>query len=390
MGPILAECCQLLHNHLGRYQGSDDTHILFCTRGGLVMHQALQCYLERTNPDSAFSASDLHISRLAAARVALESNPQAAAELLESEFTGRSFAEAASVLAGFTVEEDGIWSQPCNIKTLLKLLNTSSIGEQAYESMCIQGELLRRHVSQISAGSARLVIADTGVHGSIGYYLSLGLKQEIVDSVLLFHANYKNINAQVQPSVTGLVCNDDHYTPWRPRSVTRLYWPFIEAFFEPNVESVRTYSERDDGAIVSNLQQNNWVDTVKPSPGSVRGGAFDYIKTADKQRLIDTDRFALHAWKALRGKIILPTAEDIAIMGLNDKSVDFGFEETYSMNAGVSEMNLFQTYSKAQQSPWPEGELAGQMPQASLPILYLMETGRYLSSLKRRILLKQY
>jgi hypothetical protein len=132
------------------------------------------------------------------------------------------------------------------------------------------------------------------------------------------------------------------------------------------------------------------VGSLKPSPGSIRGGAFDYIRTADKQRLIDTDRLALQAWKALRRKIILPTAEDIAIMGLNDKSVDFGFDETYSLSTRVSEMNLFRTYSKARQSPWPEGELAGQMPQASLPILYLMETGRYLESLKRRILHKRY
>ncbi len=385
MGPILAECCHALYTYLHSAADGDASRALYCTRGGLTLKRALELFLTRIERAPPIAGADFMVSRLAASRLALEVCPERAAPLLALEFEGRSCATVASVLSGRAVPSRGVWAQPYQFERLSELMSVDPLGRRARTAMIEQATLLRAHVASISGNARTLHVVDTGVFGSIGHYLALGLPDKELRPVMLFRANYKRRAGLVLPPAAGLVCDQDHYTPWKPRSVSRLYWPLIEAFFEPSLPSVRLYNRADDGEVLSNLQQPNWQASLSSDSDSVRAGAFDYLATLNAGSEPAILERSTRAWQALRKRIVYPTSEDVLILGVSSRGIDFGFDDLVSFGEPVLQAGPLRRIAGVRDSIWPEGEIRRLFPKTAGIWLHLIEASRTIASTYRAV-----
>lgn len=383
MGPILAECCHLLHDHLVSTIKDDNSRVLFCARGGLIIRRALEFYLKRIKQTLPSISEDFMVSRLAASRLALITCPERIAPLLALEFEGRSCAEVASVLSNEDVPNEGTWELPYTLDRLFDLLSRNKEGKRLHDAIFQQADLLRNHFFFLSSGVNTVHIVDTGVFGSIGYFLELGLPRVSTQSVLLFRANYKKMEGLQLPLNTGLVCNEDQYCPWKPRTVSRLYWPFIESFFEPELPSVRTYRLESTGEILSNLQVPNWRDRLLPVPGSIRAGAFAYLASLKPASVSSIPKHSSDAWQQLRRLIVYPRQGDLALLGVTARGVDFGFDDIVSFGESTLSRSLLAKIARVRASIWPEGEMRRLFPRTAWVWLRILETNRTLTAITR-------
>jgi hypothetical protein len=385
MGPILAECCLLLHEYLKAAVVPEDSCVLYCARGGLVIKRAMELYLNSTGQELPTCSKDFMVSRLAASRLALQINSDQVAPYLALEFEGKSCAEVATVLAGEFVPDTGEWAKQYDLNHLLQLMSSTQHGLNLRKSIVQQAELLREYFASHVQDKRLVHIVDTGVFGSIGYFLQLGLPDFTLNSVLLFRANYKkNIHIPL-PVGTGLVCNEDRYSPWKSRSVSRLYWPLIEAFFEPDLPSVRNYRRDSSDNILSNLQVHNWQDRVCPQPSSVRAGAFDYLASLESSSLPKVSEVASNAWQRLRKQVIYPEKEDLELLGVSKRGLDFGFDEVVTFAEKSHPFHPMKRLAIVRESVWPEGEVRRLFPLMGGFWLTAMELYRFVTAVVRTL-----
>ena len=212
MGPILAECCDALQRELARQRRRPDpAEVLFCARGGLVIRRSLELYLEATQPLIECLGQNFMISRLAAARLAYNSKQPSIQHLLALEFEGRSCEQVAAALSQEPVDEGATWSMPYSYQHLRELLNNTERGRALRARIEHQAMHLRQHINTLAAGSSPLCLVDTGVFGSIGHYLSIGLPKRHVHMAMLFRANYKGVDISNKTELSAAICHSDHY-----------------------------------------------------------------------------------------------------------------------------------------------------------------------------------
>ncbi|MDR5752561.1 MULTISPECIES: hypothetical protein [unclassified Caballeronia] len=382
MGPILAECCHVLSIHLDAVSHDGASRVLYCARGGLIIRRALDEFGERIQRPR-LDGADLMVSRLAASRLGLQACPQGVAPLFALEFDGRSCAAVASVLSGKTLPDRGDWALPYTLERLLRLFSADAHGREAHDAIASQAALLREHIASQCGSASTLYVIDTGVFGSIGHFLALGLPDRTVNAVLLFRANYKRRAGLSLPAAAGLVCDENDYSPWKPRSVSRLYWPFIEAFFEPELPSVRTFGRAADGEVTSNLQQANWQSRLSPQCDAMRAGAFDYLATLNPASVPSIEAHATRAWRALRKRIVYPTRDDLVLLGVTRRGVDFGFEDVVNFGDAISSTKAACPFARARESIWPEGEIRRLFPITAGAWLHMYEAGRFAAAAGR-------
>ncbi len=380
MGPILAECCWLLHQDLTARVNRDNACALFCSRGGLIIRRAYEHFLDYIDSTPPMAINDFMVSRLAASRLPFSQCRGDIAPLLALEFEGRDCAAVASALSGEQAPGTAQWSQPYSLKLLDQLLTTTETGRELNDRILTQSSLLQRHFNSLVVNRAQVIIVDTGVFGSIGHYLQLGLPTMDLRSVLLFRANYKRSADSHFPKAEGLICDNERYRPWAPRSVSRLYWPLIEAFFEPDLPSVQTYVTEPSGRVVSNLEISRWEQELIPVAGTARAGAFAYLSSLTAASTDTISSNATTAWRSLRTKIVYPTRADVRLLGVQQRALDFGSDDTVSFTHS-SEKNsttLSEKRGLVRESVWPEGTVRLMFPRTGGLWLRLMEYKRAL------------
>ena len=277
MGPILADAMYRLHAHLSVTTTPGSSVVFFCARGGLTIRRLLEAFSRRLGLANPARYEDFMASRLSAARTAMQVDPTAVAHLVEMEWAGRSCAEAALAMSGETVGNAPDWQVPFSLARFGELTRADEVGRRILTISHEQAELLRRHVDQRRGAATRVVLCDTGVFGSIGRYLQVGMPALQWRSALLFRANYKHLEAGHFRATDGVVSQWDAYRPWRPQTAALLYWSLLESILEPSVTSVRRYQIRHDGRVVSNLEVDGWRERLAPAAGSILAGAFDHI-----------------------------------------------------------------------------------------------------------------
>lgn len=384
MGPILAECCFLLHRHL-ESSAVDETHVvLFCSRGGLLIRRALELFTERIGEPMRYAKADFMVSRLTAARLALDSSEPSIQAVLAIEFEGRTCSDVAKALCGVHAPVSGDWGAPYEFTRFAKLLAESVQGKQLRAALSEQVSLLKAHFRAVTRGVPNVHLVDTGVFGSIAQYLRLGMPAVSIECLMLFRAHYKrSAFAFDQPDGIGLVSDCDDYRPWDSRSVSRLYWPFFEAFFEPPLPSVRRYRIDAEGGIVSNLEIPGWRELTQPKANSIGHGAFDYVADLTVAGLSTIRKDATRAWRSIRRRIVYPSAADIDLMGVRDRGLDFGFDDMVHFGDSLTWEGWHATAASVRASVWPEGEIRRLCPRTA-PILHnLLELGRLAGAIAR-------
>lgn len=386
MGPILAF---MLERLLLSLSAAADRHmqvVFFCSRGGLTMRRLLELFLARTDAAPPLPFEDFMVSRLSAARTAIQLNAGAAAPLVGRELAGRSCADAARALACVDVGADERWMDPFTVARFSELIRTTEAGRAVGGFCDEQADLLRRHVDALRGGANRIVLCDTGVFGSIGRYLQLGVPAVDWRMVLLYRANYKGLPATHFVSTAGAVSEHDRYVPWRPETVVLLYWPLIEALLEPDLPSVRHYRAEGPVRVVSNLEAEDWTSRLQPADGSMLAGAHDYLAELSPSSAPTIGEAARVAWRRLRHMVVYPTLADVALLAVGRRELDFGSDEAVDFGPATSDepRTLWIRISTANGSIWPEGELKKQFPRSAGAALRCLETLRLLSALARQ------
>jgi hypothetical protein len=382
MGPILAG---LLWDLLGHLQSSDrpaGAKVLFCSRGGLTLRRGLELLAGRIGVQLRLPVADLMISRLAAARVAIQQDPTTVARLVERELAGRDCHGAALALTGLHVDDNTRWNLPFTAARFVDLVSAKGPIRDALED---QADLLRRHVDQVRGTATDLIICDTGVFGSIPLYLQVGIPTVRWTAALLFRANYKRLPAPHFANTTGVACESDVYVPWRPRTAVLLYWQFLEAMLEPPLPTVRQYHVDTQGRVVSDLEFTGWQERLAPVPGSVLAGAWEHLGDLTPASVNVIPGRAAAAWKRLRRMIVFPCRHDVRLLAVGHRCLDFGIEETVPFTEVIDcpAAGFHSRRAAYRRSMWAEGELRKQFPYAATAVLPCWEAGRVIRGLFR-------
>jgi hypothetical protein len=388
MGPILAEMLWKLSEYLQSSKHAEDSTVFFCARGGFTLRRTLDLFASRVGFELRLRQADLMISRLAAARAALHRDSAAVAPLVEKEFAGRSCAEAAQALAGVCVNSDPRWNVPFSLARFTELIGTTESGQLVRRINNEQAELLRTHIEELRAGSSCVILCDTGVFGSIGRYLQVGLPHVNWNSILLFRANYKHIPAPHFKITTGLISEWDAYIPWRPVTAILLYWQVMESMLEPDVPSVQYYRSDAACGVVSDLQIANWQDCLKPAAGSVLAGALRYVAELSPQSIGSLHSRGRLAWNRLRRMIVFPTRDDVALLAVGRRPLGFGVNDsvTFTNQLDTAANSFRDKLSTSRCSMWPEGELRKQFPRTAGVFLLMSEMARFIRATYRTII----
>jgi hypothetical protein len=383
MGPILTDMLRQLFGYLHASRHPETPVVFFCARGGLMLRRTLELFAGRVGLNMKLKGEDFMVSRLAAARTALQRDPAAIALLIEDEFAGRNCAEAARALANAQVDGDARWNAPFSVARFIELTETTEPGRRIRAIIDEQADLLRRHIDALRGSSGRVMLCDTGVFGSIGRYLQVGVPTVDWHLTLLFRANYKHIAAPHFQSTTGVVSESDAYLPWRPATSLLLYWQLMEAMLEPAVSSVRYY-RAVEGRVVSDLEVHDWQCGLTPPAGSMLAGACEYIRNLTPQTLPALHHCGQTAWKRLRRMIVFPTREDVALLAVGRRKFDFGIDETaeFTNQLGAAAQSLRDKLATARGSMWPEGELRKQFPRVAGVFLLGSELSRLIGALR--------
>lgn len=387
MGPILAD---MLRRLLGCLHDQRDPGtpvvVFFCARGGLTLRHTLELFVQRLKLDIPVRCEDFMVSRLTAARTALQYDPAAIAPLIEQEFANRTCAEAARALTNIDVGTDSRWNLPFTVARWLDLTAATETGRRISMVNSEQADLLRQHINALCGPSRHVTLCDTGVFGSIAQYLHVGVPTVDWHSILLFRANYKHIPAPHFEYTRGIVSESDSYLPWRAFTAVLLYWQLMEAFLEPDLSSVGYYQANAEGRVISDLETNDWRQRLSLQMGSMLAGACAYLGELTPRSMSSIRRRGQMAWSQLRRMIVFPTRKDVELLSVGERAFNFGSAESaeFSSLPDHRARSWRAKFAAARDSMWPEGELRKQFPSTAGVFLLGWELMRLLRALQRQ------
>lgn len=396
-GPIVADALMRCESRFHAV-ADDESVVLFCARGGLVLQDLLERIRRRMIlQPSNLPTRPLMVSRIAAARCALIQNPQAVACIIESELSDRTCSEGALAFSGPKERKwlnesriaagDG-WDQPFKVDRFLSLLSRDAVGRRIRDGIEHQSKLLDKHLQRQAGGAARIVLCDTGVFGSTVQYLSATYSSHFEwRCILLVRANYKRLACPHFGFTEGIICERDIYDPMCPESAMLFYWQCVEAMLEPDLPSVEWFFQEPDGQVVSNLesecnQMGDWRKCLNPTANLLLAGVVDYIEALTPDDLNGIRRKAETAFQVFQKMVVRPSHQDVEMLAVGTRPLGFGSREvaTFSSTA-LKSGGLLKRIRRVQESMWPEGELRRQFPIIATPLLALAEWRRYAHSL---------
>ncbi len=371
LGPIVAEFCLRIWLYASQLRKDDDAVLLFCARGGLGIREAFERLLDRLRLPLDTPRANLLISRLVAARAAIAKRSPAALEELSREFRGSSFADVARALSGRDRDLPASWSEPFKQGELYERCETPA-GQQVIDDIDAQNALFLRHLKQVSAGSGRLVLCDTGLYGSTQRLLADGFPELSIETIQLARSNYKGHSEEHFPRVVGLLVEQDFYDPFKVETTVLRYWQLVESLFEPALPSVRHFREDAAGDVVANsgCVRRESID-VAASNALLRDVLAYIDRIPDGATLLDD---AERAWPRLKQAITRPSLTDLQALDVGQRSVDFGRSGVVAAISGSSG-NALARLSAVRSHLWREGAIAREFPHLRSALLLAMETG---------------
>ncbi|WP_213769819.1 HAD family hydrolase [Bradyrhizobium sp. dw_78] len=361
LGPIVTQFCMLIWLYAVEAEVSDKTVLLFCARGGVGIREAFERVLAKLCLPLGLRRENIMISRLVAARAALLTRSASVLEELDREFRGSVLADVAKALGGRTYELPGIWRQPFSGKHFVTLLFGSS-GAEVLADIKQQNALFTRHFRQIIRDSNRIILCDTGLYGSTQRLLSSGFPDIRVETIQFARSNYKNHSEEHFPKVTGLLVEQNFYSPFNVYSCVLRYWHLVESLFEPAVPSVYLFKENALGQVEANCGDITF-GTLDPSAGNhLLSGALAYINTLPANGGVIALRDAEAAWHYLKRAITHPTEAELRCLEVGGRSVDFGRADVLRILTPGQDKTFVRKLMSVKTQLWREGAIAREFP----------------------------
>jgi len=235
-GPIVAQFCLYIWLYAAQAASQGNCVLAFCARGGIGIREAFERLLARLELPLAIRRENILISRLVAARTALEMRSCTVLDELGREFAKNSFADVAAALGGGDYQLGAAWRQPFASDRFYAMLDSSD-GKQVYQDIARQNQLFRRHLDTFSASETRIILCDTGLYGSTQRLLAAGVPERDFETIQFARCNYKRMSEEHFPQVVGLVVEENQYNPLKIETVILRYWHIIESLFEPAIPS---------------------------------------------------------------------------------------------------------------------------------------------------------
>ncbi|WCS24351.1 glycosyltransferase [Methylobacterium sp. NMS14P] len=388
LGPILAEFCLRLWL-VERFLAPDRSVLLFCARGGLRLQLVYERFLSRTGLPPNLPHAALMVSRLVAARTAFDPPSPGVLSELGREFSGRSMAEIAAALA----QRDDLalpasWDAPFEEATFTALLAGNEPGVARLRAAVVQQDArFRAHLDACAGPARHCVLVDTGLYGSTVRMLQEGIPERTWSGLQFARCNYKRLATPHFRRTLGLSVESDWYKPWDARTSVLRFWHLIEACLEPDLPSVRTFSQPDPGSPPrANLQEEGWEARVAPARPDLFTGVLAHIERLRFEHVVTIPDDAARAWTDLKAAIIWPDDRAVATLSLGSRSRDFGRIELSAQYAAPRPSRPVQ---QIRDSLWREGALLRCFPRIGrflLPVIEAVYAGRALhrEALSRR------
>jgi hypothetical protein len=323
------------------------------------------------------------ISRLVAARAALLARSTSAAEELDREFRGSIFADVAKALGGraYVLPED--WHQPFRAQEFVTLLFGNS-GVEVLADIQKQNALFTRHFKQLTGGSDRIILCDTGLYGSTQRLLASGFPDVRLETIQFARSNYKGHGEEHFPKVTGLTVEQNFYSPLNLSSCVLRYWHLIESLFEPAVPSVHLFAEDALGQVGANCGDITF-GAIDPSVGNrLLSGALEYIEALQTNGGAVALRDAEVAWHRLKRAITRPREAELRYLEVGGRSVDFGRSDVLRIFAARQNKNFTTKLMSLKAQLWREGAIAREFPFLKHALLPMLDTVQSLRGLLAR------
>lgn len=360
LGPMIADMSVRLWCVLDAMEPAGDAAALFCTRGGLLMRKAFETVVQRLELPQQAPARDFMVSRVAAVRPALLAGSPGAIAELTREFRGAALREMADAVGGERFDLPDAWRTPVNAASLSAFM---ADGDSAAfrKAIADQTALFLRHVEACLEGRSTPVLVDTGLYGSTLRLLREGLPEFNWKSVVLARSNYKRQDTAHFAHMAGLLVEDDVYNPFNAATAMLRNWHFIEALFEPQLESVVRYEEAG-GEVRSNLEFDGWREAMESRLGALQRGMFAYLDGLDRDALFRDVLQGRRRWSRLRQLLIFPDRDQAALLMSHERSRDFGRREFVPGYAPVRNAPIARRFAGARNALWREGALALEFP----------------------------
>lgn len=380
-GPIVAELCLCLWLYCEQARCNGDATLMFCARGGLGMREAFERFLVALGLPLQMKRENLLISRLIAARSAVNARSPVVLDELGREFQGASFAAVAHALGGKAYALPADWNRVFEAHRFFAMLETDA-GRRVDHDIRLQNELFKTHLEQIAEGAKRIILCDTGLYGSTQRLLSGGLPERTFETVQFARCNYKGLGEDHFPKVAGLLVEDRFYTPFKVRTVVLRYWHIIESLFEPAIPSVRQLSMGDDGLVVGNSGDIRF-GMLDPAIGNpLLAGALQYLdRLANSAQILpDADQ----AWYRLKQAITNPCKADVVALGVGPRSVDFGRSGVVPTVARAKRAGIVSKLASVRSQLWREGAIAQEFPRLKPALLGAIEMAHVVRGVSAR------
>ena len=388
LGPIVAEFCLRLWSLGSLFDQRPDVAMLFCARGGLRMQLVYERFLAASSLPSPVHYSQLMVSRVAAVRPALmrtvteglEVLVPSAASNLSYEMAATTLSSAALAMSGVTPSSSNkAWQAPFDPHGFAALLRHPD-GEEVANALAEQSALFTRHLLTALGGRRHAVLVDTGLYGTTRQLLAEGIPSVDFSSALMARS-YRPGPAGLRSKTFGLLVDAEGYSPLRRRTALLRHWHFIEWLFEPELPSVRTFHEDEDGAVRSDLEIDGWYERVLPTVGSAFNGVVDYIDAlpyGSAEQVVTDSRWA---WSQFRRAVVWPDRDRGFGLAVGTRSHDFGLDGRWSAREWRGPIAALRGSTM-----WREGEIARSGSVLRVPLLAGIE-GVYAARRLKRMML---
>ena len=377
LGPIIVRYCLRLWIYLSfADQPGGNSIALFCARGGLNLRVVFEAFLERLQLPLGMPRADFMISRLVAVRAALLLKSPAAFEEIGREFGRSNSATVARALAQSDMEFGSEWEIPFDPEDFSRLMNTTEEGGKLRQRLTDQNALFESYLQNFTQEKERLVLCDTGLYGSTLRLLQDGFPTRRWECLLFARCNYKGFVSAHFAKTIGLMVERNCYDPVNTPSTVLRYWQFVENLFEPDLESVRTFAQADDGTVASNLEVADWRERLAASRSPLLNGVLSYIANLPCNGWFE--RLCLDepvSWLVLKKAILFPTKFDLQILSIGERSHDFGREGKIKPPSGERPSSLRGRLAQFRAARWKEGLATQKYPATRLFIQAALESG---------------
>lgn len=386
LGPVFGEFALRLHLLLLGLEQPAQTRLLFCARGGLRLRLIYEAFLEAAELASPVGYGDLMVSRLIAARTALERGAGEAYEELDREFQGDGLGRVVQALA----QRDDLAvpdpEAPFTPQALHRLFaGTTETGRALWAEVAEQNRLFDDHLAALAGPARRILVCDSGLYGSTVRLLRVGRPDYDWSCALFARSNYKGFSESHFPATVGLCVESNGYVPTDLRTGVLRYWQLIESCLEPALPSVVKFTSVD-GEPRANLIAPDWERHLAGQPGELFAGVMAYLQALPRGRAgeqIYADAPA--AWGRLHDSIVWPGLDERRTLSIGRRSRDFGRSETV---ADVAAQGVRASLSDIKRSLWREGAVVDHFPLSRsmwLGGLHAAHLGRSALAFARRV-----